>query len=157
MRQALSILVVVMVGCGASTPVVQYPGIKKDQRVEEKKLPDRPDAKPIPKDKDWVKALPAGATHIKDGILFSAEKAIRAKLWKAGYNALRRLYNLDRQIWVQHRIVYEERLGHANAEIKRISPSWWTENKGTIAWAAGFLMGAAATVAIVYAVQEVKK
>lgn len=157
MRQALSVALVFAMGCGASTPVVQYAGIDKKQHVETRKLPDPPDAKPIPKDKDWVKPLPAGQTHDKGGVLISPEKAARAKKWQDAYKNLRSLYELDRQIMGQHRIIYEERLGLANKEIKRNSPSWWDENKGTMGWVVGFVAGAAATIGIVYAVDEVKQ
>jgi len=165
----IAIAAVFAVGCGASTPVVQYAGISEKQHVEKKKLPDRPDATPIAKADDWVKPLPAATCTIKkkdgttetvqtkDGILLSPEKAVRAALYKDGYNNLRDLYEIDRQIWGQHRIVYDERLGQANAEVKRLAPSWWDRHKTSIACAAGFAAGAVATVAIVYAVDEVKK
>ena len=157
MRSLVAIALVFAVGCGASTPVVQYSGIREEQHVEKKKLPDPPDSEAIPKEKDWVKPLPAGKTHTEDGVLLSPEKAVRAKKWQDGYKNLRNLYELDRKVWGAQRTVYEERLGQANAEIKRRSPSWWDENKGTIAWAAGFVMGAAATVGIVYSVDQVKQ
>ena len=153
----IAILAVLSIGCGASTPVTQYPGIDKEQHVETRKLPDRPDKEKIPKEKDWVKPLPAGTTHTADGVLLSPEKAIRAKLWKAAYNELVSLYDLDRKVFGHHRVVYEERLGQANKEVHRLSPSWWDENKGTIAWGAGFVVGAAATIIILYSVEEVKQ
>lgn len=165
MRYALSVLTVFAMGCGASIPVVQYGSIPERQHVESKALPDAPDKTEIPKEKNWVMALPASTcTDIKGkerkvqgGVVLSPEKAARAKKWQLGYRALRSLYETDRQIWTQHRIVYIERTNQANREIVRLSPSWWTESKGTLAWAAGFVMGAAATVAIVYAVDEVKQ
>jgi hypothetical protein len=162
----LPIAMALMVGCGASTPVVQYSGIKKSQHVETKPLPERPDAKPIPKDKDWVVPLQASTCTVKktgkvvetkDGILLSPEKAVRAKQWKVDAVNVRTLHDIDRGIWGHHRVVYEERIGQANRHIKTVSPSWWSENKGTIAWASGFLLGAAATIGIVYAVDEVKQ
>jgi len=154
--RVLSILTLFAFGCGAATPVVQYKPIPESQYVEKKDLPEAPDANPIPKDGDWVKALPAGTMHDRDGILISPEKAARAKLWQVSYKSLLELYEIDRQIFTQHRIIYDERLTQANAEISRLSPSWWDENKGTIGWATGFVAGAAATIAIVYAVDEVK-
>ena len=147
---------IVLVGCAASTPVPQYAGIDPKQYVETKALPDRPDKDPIPADKDWVVPLAAGSAAKQDGILLSPEKAGRAKLWQDSYNALRNLYDIDRQIWTQQRIVYDERLSQANGEIKRLSPSWWDENKGTLSWVGGFLMGAATSVAIVYGLEHVK-
>lgn len=157
MMRLVAIAVLAAAGCSASTPVPQYPGIKEKQHVEARELPPRPDAEPISPEQDWVQALPAGKCAEKDGILLSPEKAVRAKLWQTAYNGLRNLYDLDRQVWGQHRIVYEERTQQANAEIKRLAPSWWQENKGTIAWAGGFLMGAAATIAILYGVEQVQE
>lgn len=150
------VALIALVGCGASTTVPQYAGIDPKQYVETKPLPTRPDAEQIPADKDWVVPLAAGQAAAKDGILLSPEKAGRAKLWQDGYNALYNLYGIDRQIWTQQRIVYDERLSQANAEIKRVSPSWWDENKGTVCWVGGFLMGAATSVAIVYGLDHVK-
>jgi len=151
-----TLILIALVGCAASTPVPQYAGIDPKQYVETKTLPDRPDKDPIPADKDWVLPLPAGQTAKQDGILLSPDKAGRAKLWQEGYNSLRNLYDIDRQIWTQQRIVYDERLSQANAEIKRRSPSWWDENKGTLSWVGGFVMGAATSVAIVYGLEHVK-
>lgn len=93
----------------------------------------------------------------KPGVLLSPDKAARAKKWQDGYLNLRLLYETDRQIWQQHRIVYEERTAQANAEIKRLSPSWWDENKGNILWAGGFIMGAASSIAIVYGLDQVRQ
>jgi hypothetical protein len=160
----LVILAVLSVGCGAATPVVQYKGIPEAQYVEQKKLPDSPASEPIAKKDNWVKSLPAsvctdekGVERKTDhGIVMSAQKAARAKRWQDAYNNIRSLYELDRQIFGQHRIIYDERTKQANEEIVRLSPSWWDENKGTFGWGAGFVAGAAATIAIVYAVDEVK-
>lgn len=167
MIRLIATSLVLVMGCAASTPVIQYAGIKEKQHVENKTLPDRPDKDKIPKGEDWVVPLPAAKCTLKSdetkvvetdgGILFSPAKAVRAALWKSGYEGLRTLFDIDRQVWREHRIIYDERMGQANAELKRRSPSWWDENKGTVAWASGFLMGAAATIAIVYAVDEVKE
>lgn len=160
----LSLLTVLSLGCGAATPVVQYRGIPEAQYVEQKELPESPAGELIAKKDDWVKALPAsvctdakGVERKTDhGIVMSPQKAARAKRWQDSYSNLRGLYELDRQIFSQHRIIYDERMGQANEEIVRLSPSWWDKNKGTLGWGAGFVAGAAATIAIVYAVDEVK-
>jgi hypothetical protein len=149
-------ILLMVVGCGASTPVPQYAGISEKQYVEARELPPRPDADPIAKEDDWVKPLPAGQCADRDGVLLSPEKAVRAALYKDGYNNLRNLYDIDRQVWTQHRIVYNERTAQANAEIKRLAPSWWDEQKTSISWAAGFALGAATTILIVYSVDSVK-
>ena len=158
MRQVLSILMVFAIGCGSTAPVVvQYSGVPERQHVEKKELPEPPDAKPIPAEEDWVKPLPAGKAYDKDGVLISPAKAARAKQWQLGYKSLRDLYEIDRQIWEQQRIVYDERLGQANKEIERLSPSWWSDNKGTVGLVTGIVLGVATTIGIVYAVDEVKQ
>lgn len=152
-----ALVLVLLVACVAPAAVPQYAGIDPKQYIETKPLPARPDADPIPAADDWDQALLAGQAAPQNGILLSPQKAGRAALWKDDYNSLRNLYELDRQIWTQQRIVYDERLSQANAEIKRISPSWWDENKGTLAWVGGFVMGAATSVAIVYSINHVVK
>lgn len=157
MKNYVAIVLLVCIGCSASTPVIQYPAMPDKHRVENKELPVRPDSEAIAPENDWTKAMKPGDTTDKPGVLLSADKAARAKKWQDGYINLRLLYETDRQIWAQHRIVYEERVSSANAEIKRLSPSWWDENKGTLGWVSGFIMGAATTVAIVYAIDSVRQ
>lgn len=154
-RIVLSAFITILFACAASSPVARYPGFDDKHRVENNPLPERPDSEKIPSDKDWVKPLRAGECAESDGILLSPEKAVRAKLWQEGYNSVRTLYEIDRQIWQQHRIVYEERLNQANSEVARLSPSWWDENKSSILWAGGFLMGAATSISIVYALDKI--
>jgi hypothetical protein len=156
-KNIVALVLLFVIGCGAATPVIQYPAMAEKQRVEEKELPAPPDAEPIAPEDDWTKAMKPGDSTDKAGVLLSPGKAARAKKWQDGYLNLRSLYELDRKIWQQHRIVYEERISSANAEIKRLSPSWWDENKGTLGWAGGFLMGAAATIAIVYGLDNVRQ
>lgn len=163
--RTIATLMILSAGCGAATPVVQYKGIPEAQYVEQKELPESPATEPIAKKDDWVKALPASVCidekgverRTEHGIVMSPQKAARAKRWQDAYKNLRGLYDLDRQVFGQHRIIYDERMGQANEEIERLSPSWWDENKGTFGWGAGFIAGAAATIAIVYAVDEVQK
>jgi hypothetical protein len=156
-KSIVAIVVLVCFGCSSSTPVIQYPAMSDKLKVEEKPLPAAPDAEPVAPEDDWTKAMKPGDVADKAGVLLGPGKAARAKKWQDGYINLRSLYELDRQIWQQQRIVYEERVSSANAEIKRLSPSWWDENKGTLGWAAGFIMGAATSVAIVYAIDNVRQ
>jgi len=157
MKSLLALLVALICGCAAATPVTQYPLMSQQQQVEQKPLPERPDAKEIPEKEDWVKPLNAGECTATEGVLLSAAKAARAKKWQLGYNALRDLYDTDRQIWSLHRITYEERIGQANITIKRISPSWWDENRTIIGWTGGFIMGAVSSIAIVYGLDQVRQ
>ena len=155
--KSAALAVALVVGCSATTPVPQYPNISDKQYVESRSLPVRPDAEKIPVDQDWARSMVAGACTPDPGVLLSPDKAARAKAWQNGYNNVRELYELDRQVWQQHRIVYEERMSQANAEIRRLSPSWWTENKGNILLAGGFIMGAASSIAIVYGLDRVRQ
>lgn len=155
--KVVALILLVTIGCSASTPVPQYPAMSEKQLVENKPLPERPDAEKIAPENDWVKPMKAGDVADKPGVLLSPDKAARAKKWQDGYNNLRDLYELDRQVWVQHRIVYDERISQANATIKRLSPSWWDENKSQILWVGGFVMGAATSIAIVYGLDHVRQ
>lgn len=154
--KVVALILLFSIGCGAATPFLQYPAMSEKQQVENKTLPARPDAVAVAPDDDWVKPMKAGDVVDKPGVLLSPGKAARAKEWQLGYNALRDLYDIDRQVWVQHRIVYEERTTQANATIRRLSPSWWDENKSSILWAGGFIMGAATSIAIVYGLDHVR-
>jgi len=156
-KQAVAILVVLAMGCGSAVPVIQYSGLPEKQHIEKRDLPDPPDKEAIPVDRDWVKPLPAGAVHDQHGILISPEKAARAKQWQLGYRNLRDLYEVDRAIWSEQRVIYDERLRQANKDIEKLSPSWWSSNKGTVGMTLGFVVGVAATVGIVYGVDEAKQ
>lgn len=151
-----ALILLFAIGCSASTPVPQYPAMSEKQQVENKVLPERPDAVAIAPENDWVKPMKAGDIVDKPGVLLSPDKAARAKKWQDGYNNLRDLYDIDREVWQLHRVVYEERTNQANAQIKRLSPSWWDEHSATISWAAGFVLGAATTVTIVYGLDHVR-
>ena len=118
--------------------------------VEKKKLPASPAAEPIPPDKDWVVVVMQGEKVPEDGILLSAEKAARAKKWQLSYEELRGLYEADRDVWVQTRLIYEERIDQANKEIQHLQPTWWDSNKGTIAFITGAVMGSALAIGIAY-------
>jgi hypothetical protein len=149
------ILILFLAGCPVKSKIYQYNGIPSHNWIESSDLPIRPDADKIPEDKDWAISLHTGACAESDGILLSPEKAVRAKSWQNGYNSLRDLYEIDRKVWAQHRIIYEDRIARANKDLRSISPTWWDENKATIAWSSGFIMGAVASIAIVFALGHV--
>jgi hypothetical protein len=153
-----TVLVGVLVGtmaCGAGNTVVQYKGIPdKHMRVEENPLPDRPDKEPIPPAEDYVYPVTQGDPAPADGVLLSPAKAARAKKWQIGYDEIRGLYEQDRQVWKQNRIIYEERLDLANQEIGRLQPSWWDQNKGTVAFIGGVVLGAFVTVGVAYGLDQ---
>lgn len=155
MRALLVAVLIGTVACGSTMPALQYqvtmPQIVK---VEVTPLPARPDDRPIPEDKDWVVPIDKGEVAPDDGILLSEDKAARAKMFQIDYDQLRGMYEADRKVWEQTRIIYEERLNSANSEIRRLQPTWWTENKGTISFVGGVVLGGLLTVGAVYGVEK---
>lgn len=155
MKFLLAIILVFMLACGGGVPVLQYQvSMSALSKVEKRKLPERPDAEDIPPEKDWVFPIDEGVASPADGILLSEEKAVRAKKWQLGYEELLGLFEADRKVWVETRIIYEERLTMANQEIKRLQPNWWDSNKGTVGWISGVAAGAIITIFIVYGVDQ---
>ncbi len=155
MRSVLATFLVLLIGCSGAVPVY-FTGIKDPSfRVEDRKLPPRPDKKPIPPDKDWVLPLVKDKPSPKDGVLISAEKAVRAAKYKTRYNELRSLYDLDRHVWRSTRVIQEEQRKQANQVIKDLTPGWWSKNKGMLSWTTGFVLGAASTILIVYGLDKV--
>ncbi len=155
MRFLLALLLSVMVACGGSMPAMQYQvTMPQVVKVEEKPLPERPDAQKIPAEKDWVVPLDKGEKAPDPGVLLSEDKAARVKLFQIDYNELRGEYEADRKVWEQTRIIYEERLNSANNEIRHLQPNWWDSNKGTIGFIGGFVLGGLATVGVVYGVEK---
>lgn len=145
----------VLTACGGGTVAVQYRGMP-DMAVETKPLPDRPDKTPIADGKDYVVPLSNGDKAPADGVLLSPDKAARVKLWQLDYDELRALYNTDREVWKQTRIVYEERLGQANEEIRRLQPSWWDQHRLEIGVVTGIIGGVAIMVGA-YKLEQVVK
>ena len=145
-----------MVGCGAAPIRI---GAKASQayRVEDEKLPPRPDEKPIPPEKDWVLPLAKDTPAPKSGVLISPEKAVRAAKYKTRYNEIRTLAELDKRVWRSRAVIHEEQLGQANKVIKDLTPGWWDNNKGTLGFTAGMLIGAVITVFVVYGVDQVQE
>lgn len=125
------------------------------------KLPERPDAKAIPPSADWAipvaegEVVPAG----RSGILLSQEKATRAARYLIGYNELRALYEVDLRTWGRERQVYERYVqlaqDEADRQAKLAERSWWERHSPEIALGLGVVVGAAVTVGIVAAVEEV--
>lgn len=122
------------------------------------KLPERPDAQPVPPAADWVIALSEGETvpEGQAGILMSQEKAARAAKYVVGYNELRQLYEVDLRTWGREREIYERHLALADAEVERMRQkavrSFWERHAPEVAMVLGVVIGAAVTVSIVAAV-----
>lgn len=124
-------------------------------------LPERPDAKPISPSADWAKSMEVGDTvpEGRAGVLMSTEKAIRAARYVVVYNELRDLYQIDIRTWGREREIYQRHLDAADDEIERwkknADRTWWENNVGYIAVGAGLVLGAAITIGILEATQQV--
>ncbi len=153
----MAAFLVLLIGCGGAVPV-HFSGIKDPSfKVEDKKLPPRPDVKPIPPEKDWVVPLAKDKPAPKDGVLISPEKAVRAAQYKLRYNELRSRYDLDRLVWRSTRVIQSEQRGQANRVIKDLTPGWWQNNKGTLGFVTGITIGAIMTIFVVYGVDQVQE
>jgi len=156
-REILIGILVGSVGCAAGKPSVVYKGISDaSMRVEERSLPARPDATPLSDAANTSYPLIKGSSAPVNGLLVTEEKAARILRLKAAYDELRSLYESDRTVFKQNRLIYEERIQAANAEIARLAPSWWDDNKGTIGFIGGIVLGAAVTVGISAGVNAAK-
>lgn len=161
MRAALCMFLVLAVGCSSAVP----PQAKKRTLPEPlvaAKLPERPDAKPIPPKDNWTVAVAAGdvVPINRGGILLSLEKGARASRYIISYNELRGLYEIDLRTWGRERKIYERHLTMSEAETARwrekAKRTWWENHDGQFGLIGGVLVGAAITVAIVGAVEGVK-
>lgn len=154
MRSIFAVLLILTIGCGSAAPI-RFGGVKDPAfKVEEKPLPPRPDEKPIPPENDWAQPLAKDAPAPKGGVLMSADKAIRAAKYKARYNELRTLYELDKHVWRNVSIINDEQFAQANRVIKDLSPSWWDDNKGTVGFVTGTVIGITMTIFVVYGVDQ---
>ena len=82
---------------------------------------------------------------------------MRAAKYKARYNELRTLYDLDRRVWKYSRVIHEEQRGQANQIIKDLTPGWWARTKGTLGFVTGIVIGATMTIFVVYGVDKVQE
>ena len=157
MRNILAVFLVLTIGCGSAAPI-RFGGIKDPAfRVEDKPPPPRPDKDPIPPEKDWAVPLVKGAEAPDGGVLISAEKAVRAAKYKARYNEAITLWDLDKKVWKNVRVIHEERFGQANRVIKDLTPGWWDANKGTVGFITGIVIGITLTIFVVYGVDRVQE
>lgn len=125
------------------------------------KLPERPDAVPISPAGDWAVPVADGDTvpEGRSGVLLSPEKAARAARYVVSYNELRGLYEVDLRTWGREREIYEQHLELAQAEMDRLrreaERSWFERHAPQVALVLGVVVGVAATVGIVVAVEGV--
>jgi hypothetical protein len=168
-------LVLLLSGCGASTVGQTRPLVADDRRPEARELPLDPRLEALPEGtptdppEDFVEPVEAGScieadTEIaagagypcpsQSGILVSEARAVRDAMFRIRYPELRQTYEADRQVWAAQRELYEAQVQRDREEIERLQPTWWTQNSFAIGTAAGFILGAAVTIAITFAVDE---
>lgn len=88
----------------------------------------------------------------KGGILYSEAKSARMGAYVLSYKQLRSNYEQDRLVWASQRALYEGRLSDAGTALQLARPGWFKEHAFELGILAGFLVGAGASVAIVYGV-----
>ena len=149
MQRVLVLVILASIACSPVQPTVIYKGISDPaMRVEERSLPDRPDAVPLTDAQNASYPVTKGSAAPVDGIVISPDKVARILKLKAGYDELRGLYQADRDIFKQNRLIYEERISQANAEISRLTPSWWDRHGASVGVIIGLVGGAALTAAL---------
>lgn len=149
MRWVLVGMLIGAFGCGQTQSTVVYKGITDPaMRVEEQPLPDRPDKDPLTEAQNQSYPLVKGSAAPIDGVVITPEKAARVLKLKAAYDEIRAGYTADKTVFAQNRLIYEERLQQANAEISRISPSWWDKHGAAMSALLGVIAGALVTVGL---------
>lgn len=160
-------------GCGAATSAEVRPLVADARRPEARELPPDPrvealpDGTPADPPENFVepvevgscvavgsKVLPSAPCPSQGGILVSEARAARDGMFRIRYPELRQTYEADRQVWAAQRELYEAQIAADREEIERLQPTWWDRNGFAIGTAAGFIIGAAVTIAITFAVEE---
>jgi len=86
-----------------------------------------------------------------NGILVDPNYAARAKLYKAERDKLRSIVQTDRNAFAATHTVHEEAI---NDLAKRAQRSWWENNKGTVGFWGGMVVGMALAILSVYGVSK---
>lgn len=140
-----------LMACASAQKPIPMPKAELDS------LPEPPPEE-VPEGKDWViaveesEAVPEG----KSGILMSEEKAALLAKYRVKYPEMRRWAKLEQQLWSGKWQITQRLLLESQRELEK-KPGWWDRNKFEVGTAMGFVLGALATIAVVYGVQEVKK
>lgn len=147
----------VLVGC-ASSKAAYVPLVSPDRQVETRALPPDAPTEPLPNGTpagDWVVPVEVGETVKKAGIEVSEARAARDTIYRIRYVELRKLYESDRLIWTAHRALYEKQLENTEAALKAAQPNWFQQHALQLGIIGGFVLGAATTVLLTYAVNQV--
>ncbi|NIT77385.1 MAG: hypothetical protein GWO44_10975 [Thermoplasmata archaeon] len=86
-----------------------------------------------------------------NGILVDQNYAARAKLYKAERDKLRSIVETDRSAFASTHKVHEEAI---NDLAKRAQRSWWENNKGTVGFWGGMVIGMGLAILAVYGVSK---
>ncbi len=166
------ILMLLVTGC-ATVPVAPTVLLNPAKYVEARDLPPDPALEALPPETpkgEWVEALEAGACAdssgkalsgapkpcpARSGLLVSEERLARDLLFRTRYTELRRVFEADRIIWSAHRELYEARIRQTEEALNKAQPNWFQQNALQIGVVGGFIIGAAMTIAITYAVEQV--
>lgn len=158
-RSVVACLLIPVLGCGAlskkksETPSGEYYAIDSDSWVERSELPEAPKETTV---RDTF-AVSYGDVSPGSGVCLSEPLAYEYRNFRAGYKNLRSLYEADQLVWGAHRDVYETKIRAAEEALEEAQPSWWKRNDAQFVGVAGFIIGAATTIAISFAVKEESK
>lgn len=162
----MKFLLVATLALVACTPARVHvkPLVPEERRVELRDLPVQPNEEPLPADaptEDWVEPLEAGSCTVmaalcpaRSGLLISEGRAARDFLYRTRYAELRKVYESDRVVWSAHRELYETQLAATETALQKAQPNWFEQHAFQLGIVGGFLLGAAATVALTFAVNQ---
>ena len=162
--RALLLAVVLALNSSCATVKPVAPTIPDDpsKRVEQQPMPVDPAALPVPvglPKGDWTAMLEEGKCVTDEnggpcpmltGIVVSEEHAWRDAQFKLAYKEIRIFYEVDKKVWSAQRALYEGRLNDANTALEKAQPSWFQRHAWEIGIISGLVLGAGATVGVVY-------
>jgi hypothetical protein len=147
--------------CATGKPVAPTVPDDPSKRVEEQALPVDPEAIPVPAGLpkgEWIAGLEDGKCVNEDGtpclmmtgVVVSEERAWRDAQFRLAYKELRIGYTVDRKVWGAQRALYEGRLNDANTALEKAQPNWFQRHAWELGILTGLVVGAGATIGIVY-------
>jgi hypothetical protein len=171
--QLCVVLGIILFGCGTATSGQVRPMVAEDRRPEARTLPQDPRLEALPEGtpsdlpenfvepvdegsciSDRGAVVASGPCPAYNGIAVSEARAARDAMFRIRYQELRQTYEADRQVWAAHRELYEAQIARGREEIARLQPTWWDRHGFAVGVASGFVIGAAVTIAITFAVGE---
>lgn len=159
----VAILLVLLVGCGASA-VQQLEESTLPDPIFTAELPDPPED--VPADRRVVlpvsKCVVEGSEPPEEtppGIYMTQEFAARAGRTKVAYDELRGLYEVDLRTMDREREIYQKQLDLADQEVARLREqarrSWWEQHGAQVMLGVGVALGAAFAIGMAAALDGV--